>query len=235
MTNPPTPTMDLAEQVARIIRPDAFRTRDRHYAEIDRLVAEGHQTTERAVELKRSADMYPGRAFATANTILDLITSARSVGGDVVELREALEKAAKALEHVDGALLAMSEAMATPGMGTWKFVTKTAKECRAVLSRIEAGGGSLQPQAASVPTEQADRAVVACDVPPSGWSCSREPGHDGPCAAKQDCVFDTVETLSDRLSRSSDPDARHAAIMLRAMAEDIPHPAKSDSSTGGAS
>lgn len=23
-----------------------------------------------------------------------------------------------------------------------------------------------------------------CDVPPAGWTCSREPGHDGPCAAR---------------------------------------------------
>ncbi len=23
-----------------------------------------------------------------------------------------------------------------------------------------------------------------CEVPPQGWWCSREPGHDGPCAAR---------------------------------------------------
>jgi hypothetical protein len=23
-----------------------------------------------------------------------------------------------------------------------------------------------------------------CTVPPPGWTCSREPGHDGPCAAR---------------------------------------------------
>lgn len=23
-----------------------------------------------------------------------------------------------------------------------------------------------------------------CEVPPPGWWCSREPGHDGPCAAR---------------------------------------------------
>jgi hypothetical protein len=22
-----------------------------------------------------------------------------------------------------------------------------------------------------------------CQIPPEGWTCSREPGHDGPCAA----------------------------------------------------
>jgi hypothetical protein len=24
-----------------------------------------------------------------------------------------------------------------------------------------------------------------CDVPPEGWWCSREKGHDGPCAARE--------------------------------------------------
>lgn len=27
--------------------------------------------------------------------------------------------------------------------------------------------------------------VTACDKPPAGWSCSRDKGHDGPCAATQ--------------------------------------------------
>ena len=26
-------------------------------------------------------------------------------------------------------------------------------------------------------------APVSCDVPPEGWYCTREKGHDGPCAA----------------------------------------------------
>lgn len=33
---------------------------------------------------------------------------------------------------------------------------------------------------------QAIRSTVPfgrCDVPPAGWRCTREPGHDGPCAA----------------------------------------------------
>lgn len=25
-----------------------------------------------------------------------------------------------------------------------------------------------------------------CDHPPSGWWCGREPGHDGPCAARRE-------------------------------------------------
>lgn len=24
-----------------------------------------------------------------------------------------------------------------------------------------------------------------CEVPPAGWWCSRSPGHDGPCAARE--------------------------------------------------
>lgn len=25
---------------------------------------------------------------------------------------------------------------------------------------------------------------LGCELPPEGWWCSREPGHDGPCAAR---------------------------------------------------
>lgn len=31
--------------------------------------------------------------------------------------------------------------------------------------------------------DPAEHAVDDCDVPPAGWSCSRQKGHDGPCAA----------------------------------------------------
>lgn len=34
---------------------------------------------------------------------------------------------------------------------------------------------------------ECDRARV-CKVPPSGWSCSRPSGHEGPCAARPDVV-----------------------------------------------
>jgi hypothetical protein len=26
--------------------------------------------------------------------------------------------------------------------------------------------------------------MTFCTLPPEGWACSREPGHDGPCAAR---------------------------------------------------
>ncbi len=29
-----------------------------------------------------------------------------------------------------------------------------------------------------------------CDVPPTGWKCSRESGHEGPCAASRDMPYD---------------------------------------------
>jgi Lar family restriction alleviation protein len=71
---PPAPSMvGLREKVARIISPDAFRTRDRHYAEIARLVEDGHQTEERAADLRLSADAYPARAFSKADAILALL------------------------------------------------------------------------------------------------------------------------------------------------------------------
>lgn len=32
--------------------------------------------------------------------------------------------------------------------------------------------------------------MKTCTTPPSGWKCSRESGHDGPCAARQDFPYD---------------------------------------------
>lgn len=34
-----------------------------------------------------------------------------------------------------------------------------------------------------VPSETLDFAPVPCMRPPKGWVCTRDPGHDGPCAA----------------------------------------------------
>lgn len=81
---------DLREGVARIVSPDAFRTRDRHYAEIAKLVADGHQTEERAADLRRSADAYPARAFNKADSILALIAASRrgdGTGGEGFQAR----------------------------------------------------------------------------------------------------------------------------------------------------
>ncbi len=33
-------------------------------------------------------------------------------------------------------------------------------------------------------TKQPEANHEVCQVPPLGWWCSREPGHDGPCAAR---------------------------------------------------
>jgi hypothetical protein len=32
-------------------------------------------------------------------------------------------------------------------------------------------------------TPESSRYVNQCEVPPEGWYCTREAGHDGPCAA----------------------------------------------------
>jgi hypothetical protein len=53
---------------------------------------------------------------------------------EIERLREALEEAAKTLEHVDGALMDMAEAGAVPAVGTWGFVTKAARKARAALT-----------------------------------------------------------------------------------------------------
>lgn len=50
------------------------------------------------------------------------------------------------------------------------------------------GDGAFgSPQLATCPLCLARRTVDAgggCRIPPAGWWCSREAGHDGPCAAR---------------------------------------------------
>lgn len=41
----------------------------------------------------------------------------------------------------------------------------------------------LDAKVASDPTSEVE-AGSRCEVPPEGWWCSREPGHEGPCAAR---------------------------------------------------
>ena len=36
-----------------------------------------------------------------------------------------------------------------------------------------------------------------CDLPPSGWICTRGKGHDGPCAARRPSRWDGVAELVD--------------------------------------
>ena len=62
---------------------------------------------------------------------------------EIERLREALEEAAKTLEHVDGALMDMAEAGAVPAVGTWGFVTKAARKARAALTGEDAATLSL--------------------------------------------------------------------------------------------
>ena len=32
--------------------------------------------------------------------------------------------------------------------------------------------------------------MTKCNIPPPGWVCSREPGHEGPCAARRETPYD---------------------------------------------
>lgn len=61
---------ELREKIARIVSPDAFRTRDRHYGEIEDLLSRGKITEAQAAEYRQSADLYPGRAYAKSDAIL---------------------------------------------------------------------------------------------------------------------------------------------------------------------
>jgi hypothetical protein len=48
--------------------------------------------------------------------------------------------------------------------------------------------GLLASVPSSVPREQDTETLpldLGCTMPPAGWWCSIEPGHDGPCAARE--------------------------------------------------
>jgi hypothetical protein len=57
---------------------------------------------------------------------------------EIARLRGALASAAETLDHVDDALMAMAEAGAVPSVGTWRFVTQSAKRARAALTGEDA-------------------------------------------------------------------------------------------------
>lgn len=62
-----------------------------------------------------------------------------------------------------------------------------------------------------------------CKIPPEGWRCSREPGHEGPCAARETGTADTIltwyKTLSDTARQSlSLRDLHKLARLLAALA-----------------
>lgn len=59
-----------------------------------------------------------------------------------------------------------------------------------------------------------------CALPPKGWSCTRTPGHDGPCAAvpNDNSLEDEIaEALTDSLDMdwTSSVGARHVMALLR--------------------
>ena len=45
------------------------------------------------------------------------------------------------------------------------------------------------------PTTDPSKEEQRCERPPAGWQCTRDPGHDGPCAA--------VPSIVERLLRAS--------------------------------
>jgi len=53
--------------------------------------------------------------------------------------------------------------------------------------------------------EAAQSDANACDVPPQGWICTRQAGHDGPCAAIED--NNGHELVSRAMSRLAEQDA----------------------------
>jgi hypothetical protein len=57
--------------------------------------------------------------------------------------------------------------------------------------RLEPRGGAYNEQP-DLLEESEDMAAhdQGCTLPPPGWWCSREPGHDNPCAARPICGHD---------------------------------------------
>lgn len=64
-------------------------------------------------------------------------------------------------------------------------------------------GVGPNPYRTETPQKRLDRLkdrIMQCRLPPSGWRCSRRPGHAGPCAADE-VFFEGTETVmtGDRL------------------------------------
>lgn len=55
-----------------------------------------------------------------------------------------------------------------------------------------------------------------CEIPPAGWWCSREPGHDGPCAARSTGGTSAYDRVCAELR--SERDLRYAALVERNVA-----------------
>lgn len=215
----PTPTMNRVEAFVR---------------QWEARIGYGSQATDRITSVEVTG--FGGPADLNCSDLRALITSARSVGGDVVELREALEPFAEAANKCpenwpDGT---------TPGVVN----LGQCRAARAALSRIESGGGALPAQGPSVPTEQADRAVVASRTTVKTGDEVWVRGEASDVCTS--CVFVRVPTIHDKPMGSylHWRNVRVAAVSPGEQAgigpladehKDIPHPAKSDSSTGGES
>jgi hypothetical protein len=57
---------------------------------------------------------------------------------------------------------------------------------------------------------ESHRSESACERPPAGWYCTREAGHEGPCAAREDAP--DIEPVARAMAEWSSPwrwDTRH--------------------------
>lgn len=73
-----------------------------------------------------------GSVFLAASVAKEHAADLRTALDRIKTLEAELSSAAGVLEHIDGALMDMADAGATPAFGSWKFVTKAAKRARAL-------------------------------------------------------------------------------------------------------
>jgi len=73
----------------------------------------------------------------------------------------------------------------------------------------DSGTYTLPVEFATLPAERL-LTGQGCELPPEGWWCSREPGHEGPCAARENGPADTILTWYRGL-----PDTAKQSLSLR--------------------
>ncbi len=66
------------------------------------------------------------------------------------------------------------------------------------------------------PTVPPDKKAEKCTLPPDGWECSRESGHEGPCAASPKADIRSALQKSEELRRKS------GEMLLALRSSDIP-------------
>lgn len=71
-------------------------------------------------------------------------------------------------------LIAEIEQLKAPQANAWRIIDRKGKRFTVYHEGL-----------AEVVAELGLTVTPMCDVPPSGWECSRSKGHDGPCAATE--------------------------------------------------